>query len=55
MQKRGGGLRIHAGPLHFPDRTVRRTETDNARAGLFRQQVDSTRHRPELGRFPTPA
>ncbi|SAQ12604.1 Uncharacterised protein [Raoultella planticola] len=54
MQERGGSLRIHAGALHFPDRTVCRTETDDPRPGRFRQQTDGPRHGPELGGFPHP-
>ena len=54
MQEGGGSLRIHAGTLHFPDRTVRRTESDNARPCLFWQQVDGSRHGPKLSSFPHP-
>jgi hypothetical protein len=55
MQERGGSLRIHAGALHFPDRAVCRTETDNARPGLFRQQADGPVTARNWVVFPTPA
>ena len=54
MEERRRRARVHAGTLHFPDRTMRRPQTDDMRAGLFRQQTDGTHDCPELGGFPHP-
>ncbi|SAS19700.1 Uncharacterised protein [Klebsiella pneumoniae] len=54
VEERRRRARIHASTLHFPDRAMRRRQTDDARTGLFRQQTDGTHDCPELGGFPHP-